>query len=127
MPAPKDDNTEKAQKALEDRIARGAKGVRAAIEKRQAANDEKNAIRSDLQNAGISKKAFDAALRIMEMDPQDRRGFDIAYNLCRKALGSPIDGQIDLVQWLEEQDEAKAQGVDETGRTAKHRAENGGD
>ena len=63
---------------------------------RSDVNAEMAAIREALQAQGIPKKAFAMALQYLNMDPDDREGFDIAYALCREAGGLPL--QEDLFQ-----------------------------
>lgn len=57
---------------------------------RSDVNADMAAIREALQAKGIPKKAFAMALQYINMDPDDREGFDIAYALCREAGGLPM-------------------------------------
>lgn len=60
-------------------------------EERAAINDKIGSIRSNLQAQGIHKQAFDMAMKYMNMDADKREGFDIAYDICREALGEPFE------------------------------------
>lgn len=53
-------------------------------------NAEIQSVRSNLVTHGVPKKAFDMALSYINMDPDDREGFDIAYALVREAGGLPM-------------------------------------
>lgn len=53
-------------------------------------NEEMGSIRARLEAKGIPKKAFAMAQQYINMDPDDREGFDIAYALCREAGGLPM-------------------------------------
>lgn len=63
---------------------------------RADANASMGEIRSRLEAKGIPKKAFAMAQTYLNMDPEDREGFDIAYAICREAGGLPL--QEDLFQ-----------------------------
>ena len=53
-------------------------------------NAEIQSVRANLVTHGIPKKAFDMALSYINMDPDDREGFDVAYALVREAGGLPM-------------------------------------
>lgn len=53
-------------------------------------NAEIQSVRTNLVTHGIPKKAFDMALSYINMDPDDREGFDVAYALVREAGGLPM-------------------------------------
>lgn len=57
-------------------------------------NDDINAKRAALAAKGIPKKAFDMAAAYIDMDPDDREGFDIAYALVREAGGLPMQDDL---------------------------------
>lgn len=77
-------------------------------EERKAINDKIGSVRSDLQAKGIHKTAFDMALKYMNMDPDKREGFDIAYDIVRDALGEPVQGALDLETQPAETEEEKS-------------------
>lgn len=66
---------------------------------RSDVNADMASIRADLESKGIPKKALAAAITYMNMDPEDREGFDLAYALVREAGGLPL--QEDLFQAAE--------------------------
>ena len=81
---------------LKKKIADGIQKMGRLKNERADVNAEMAAIREALQAEGIPKKAFAMALQYLNMDPDDRVGFDIAYALCREAGGLPL--QEDLFQ-----------------------------
>lgn len=54
---------------------------------RTAINEEIAAIRANVEAAGVPKKALDHAIRVLDMDPQDRERFDEGYAIARDAVG----------------------------------------
>lgn len=57
--------------------------------KRKELNAEIAAEREKVNAAGVSKKALDHAIRVKEMDPEDRQAFDEGYAIARDAIGLP--------------------------------------
>lgn len=107
-----------AREKLKGKISRAYKAVSKSKDVRKAANDEIAEVRSSLEAAGVPKKAFDMAMRYCNMDPDDRQGFDLAYDLCRDAMGLPYNAQGDFIQWLAEQRATEDEGEDENTSTA---------
>ena len=69
---------------------------------RDQANADKQAVRKDLKSKGIALKAFDAALRHSRLADADKRDdYDISYDFCRRALGNPIQAEMELGQAAE--------------------------
>lgn len=56
---------------------------------RKELNAEIAAEREKVNGAGVSKQALDHAIRIKEMDPEDRQRFDESYAIARDAIGLP--------------------------------------
>jgi len=54
---------------------------------RTAINEEIAAIRANVEAAGVPKKALDHAIRVLEMDPEDRARFDEGFAIARDAVG----------------------------------------
>lgn len=54
---------------------------------RTAINEQIAAIRANVEAAGVPKKALDHAIRVLDMDPQDRERFDEGYAIARDAVG----------------------------------------
>lgn len=79
-------NLSKVKEAIRDAIS----NVRDLKEDREGVNEEIGAIRAKLAALGIGKKAFDMALQYVDMDPDKREGFDIAYALVREVAGLPM-------------------------------------
>lgn len=79
---------------LKTLIAQTLKNVKALKLDRADINDDINSQRAKLAAKGIPKKAFDMAAAYLDMDPDDREGFDIAYALVREAGGLPIQDDL---------------------------------
>ena len=83
---------------LKKDIKSGVERIEAEKDKRQAANEEIAAIKSDLVAKGIHKKALDMAMTYMNMAADKREGFDIAYSIVREAIGMPVSDQGDFFE-----------------------------
>ena len=92
---------------LKEDIYNGVKRINAEKEKRTACNEQIAAIKSDLEAKGVHKKALDMAMTYMNMDPDKREGFDIAYDIVREAIGLPVTAQGDLFEGGDEKGEAE--------------------
>lgn len=75
---------------LKKLIADSIKSVTELKKDRADVNAEIAAVRAKLVSQGIPKKAFDMAMNYINMDPDDREGFDVAYALVREAGGLPM-------------------------------------
>ena len=62
-------------------------------------NEDIKSIFAKMESRGISKHAARAAMQYMSWDKDQRRGFDLAYQLVREAMGLPV--QADLFDDLE--------------------------
>lgn len=58
-------------------------------EQRKQINAEIAEVREKVNAAGVPKKALDHAIRVKEMDPEDRQRFDEGYAIARDAIGVP--------------------------------------
>lgn len=81
-----DHNLKKVEDAIRDAITE----INQHKEERDDTNAQIQAIREKLKALGIPKKAFDMALSYVNLDPDKREGFDIAYALVRKVAGLPL-------------------------------------
>lgn len=61
---------------------------------RSNATHETQAYLEKLELNGITRKAFRMARAYSKMDPDDRAGFDTAYQIARKALGVPVQADM---------------------------------
>ena len=52
---------------------------------------EKQHVRDGVETMGIPKKAFDAAIRVAEMDADKRQAYDFGYEITRDAVGAQMD------------------------------------
>lgn len=57
---------------------------------RENINQQIQALREKMFARGIPKEAFDLAIRYKEWPEDKRRNFDLAYALCREAVGEPM-------------------------------------
>lgn len=73
-------------------------GVGATIRRlrgeRKAINEEITAELTSLKAKGIPKAALKRALDDCELDEADLGRFDFAYDLCRRALGKPVQEEL---------------------------------
>ena len=81
-------------------IKAGVESIENLKEERAAVNDKIASIRTDLQAKGIHKTALDMAMKYLNMDPDKREGFDIAYDIVREAIELPV--QVDLFEGKDE-------------------------
>lgn len=79
---------------LIEKIANAIANVKSLKNDRADVNAEIQAVRENMNALGIPKKAFDMAMKYMDMDPEDRESFDIAYALVRKAGGLPMQDDL---------------------------------
>ncbi|MDD9905377.1 MAG: hypothetical protein OXT06_17550 [Rhodospirillaceae bacterium] len=80
------DNIDPVKKAIEKAI----KDVGGLAQDREAINQKVQAIREDLFAKGIPKEAFDLVQKYVEWPEDKKRNFDLAYAICREAVGDPI-------------------------------------
>ena len=73
---------------------------------REATNADISAIIEELEAKGVNRHAFRKALAYMDMDPEQRRNFDFAYELVRESIGLPV--QADLFEETPAEAEADA-------------------
>ena len=88
-------------------IKDGAERVNNAKLTRQEANEVMAEVRASLEVLSIPRKAFARALEAMDMDPDKRKVYDIAYRICREALGTPVDQVTDLIDYIDQQEKAE--------------------
>ena len=70
-----------------DLIIKAVPKIVALKEKRKSINADIAEIREQVNAAGVPKKALDHAIRVKEMDPDDRARFDEGYAIARDAIG----------------------------------------
>jgi len=83
--------------------------------KRKEINEQIAAARERVNAAGVPKRALDHAIKIKEMDPEDRQQFDEGYAIARDAIGLPQSRS--LFDFLESSDSAESE-QPETGNGA---------
>jgi hypothetical protein len=82
---------------LKEDIVKARDKVLELKSKRSEINADLKAIRENLEAKGITKSAFDSALRHYEKDPEQREGYDQGYIIAREAMGLPVIGaQMDM-------------------------------
>lgn len=79
-----------------------AEKIKTLSEDRKAINASVQAVREQVESFGVSKAAFDMAMRYARMDEEQRQGFDVAYAVVRKALGLPIQSDLFNAELLSE-------------------------
>jgi hypothetical protein len=80
--------------ALKLDIKKAAEEVINAKARRLEINAEIAEIRAGMEAKGITKRAFDAAVKYLEQDEEKRAGYDTAYAIAREALGVPVQGDL---------------------------------
>lgn len=81
---------------LKEDISSAVKRITEQKLKRTGCNEEIASIKADLVAKGVHAKALDMAMTYMNMDPDKREGFDIAYDIVREAIGLPVSAQGNL-------------------------------
>ena len=71
-------------------IKDGVQKIERYKQHRKAANEGIAQVKSDLAAKGIPKKALTMAMSYLDMTPEQREGFDVAYVIAREALELPI-------------------------------------
>ena len=92
-------------------IRQGVAEIADAKANRTASNEAIGEVRARLETLGIPRKSLAAAMQYMDMDPDKRRGFDVAYALVREALGEPVDNQGDIIAFIDEKAKAEEKPV----------------
>jgi uncharacterized protein (UPF0335 family) len=75
---------------------------------RKEINADIAAEREKVNAAGVTKQALDHAIRVKEMDPEDRARFDEGYAIARDAIGVPQSRS--LFDFLGSGDDAEGEG-----------------
>lgn len=82
----------------------------------KAKRDRRNELRSAIEAAGVPKKAFDYALKVRNMEPEDRQGFDEGYVIAREAIGLGVQrGLFEALESDEVEPETRTQVSDGKG------------
>lgn len=78
-------------KAIMKDVADGYEKIKTSTSKRGEANAEIKAVLAKLETQGVMTSSMRFAMAYVEMSEDQRRGFDIAYQIAREALGMPIE------------------------------------
>lgn len=62
--------------------------------KREQVNKSVQSIRDSLFAKGIPKEAFDLCVKYIDWPDDKKRNFDVAFAICRKAAGAPIQKEL---------------------------------
>jgi uncharacterized protein (UPF0335 family) len=81
-------------------------------QQRKDINAEIAAEREKVNAAGVPKRALDHAIRVKEMDPEDRAQFDEGYAIARDAIGLPQSKS--LFDFISSSDDAGEEGEDDS-------------
>lgn len=79
---------------VKDMIFRRAAEIDTLEAQRKTINAEISAIIEDCEAKGINRHGLRAARRYLKMSPEQRDGYDLAYDLAREALGAPVQGDL---------------------------------
>lgn len=77
-------------KGLNKDIEKAFSDIDTLAKDRDAINQKVQAVREDLYAKGIPKEAFDLARNYKEWPEDKRRNFDLAFAICREAVGMPM-------------------------------------
>lgn len=88
-------------KGLEGDIRDAFKTIDQLGKDRDAINQKVQATREDLYAKGIPKEAFDLARNYANWPEDKRRNFDLAFAICREAVGMPM--QSDFLDQLNDE------------------------
>ncbi len=80
--------------AVRKKIKTAINKVKKLREERAAINADITAIKNDLKANGVNPKAFDLAVKVTELDQEQRDNMDAAYIICRRSIDLPM--QTDL-------------------------------
>lgn len=81
-------------KTLKNKIKETATAITSSKQDAKEANADIEALRETLQAGGIPRKALAWAMQYCSWDEDSRAGFDVAFVLCREALGQPFENQL---------------------------------
>lgn len=93
---------------IKDKVDR----IRSLKNDREGTNADISAIIEELEAKGVNRHAFRKALAYMDMDPQQRRNFDFAYELVRESIGLPIQADLFEEPKGDGQDDAPEKALD---------------
>lgn len=75
---------------LKDFLREQYNAIQPLLDDRESINASINEIRAAVKAHGITKQAFDRALKYSRTDPDKRKEDDVAYGICRDVLNLPI-------------------------------------
>lgn len=75
-------------------VEKGFDDLAKANSKREKVNKDVQSIRDSLFAKGIPKEAFDLCVKCIDWPDDKKRNFDIAFAICRKAAGAPIQKEL---------------------------------
>lgn len=83
--------------SLKKDVKKGVQKIEELKLERAGVNAKIAEVKADLDAKGIPKKALDMAMTYLNMDPDKREGFDIAYEIVREAIELPLEtAQMDM-------------------------------
>lgn len=81
-----------SEKIVEEFVTKCRDEVLALQKKRADINAKIAEVRAAVEEKGVPKPAFDAALAYYKKDIDQRKGYDNGYIISRRAMGLPIKG-----------------------------------
>lgn len=76
------------------KLREGAEKVAAFVIKRTEVNKDIAAEMAKFESDGLNRKAVKAAMSYIDMNEKDQQNYDLTYNVMRKALGQPVQGDL---------------------------------
>lgn len=75
---------------IKDAAVKAIEAIKGFRAEREDTNAGIEAVITGLEAMGLNRHAFKMALKYSEMDENQRKNFDFAYNLVREAIGQPL-------------------------------------
>jgi len=78
-------------KQLQTKVATAVRKIREFESDRSEVSADMQSERQQMEAMGISKKALAMAIAVSKMSEDEMDGFDLAYDICRKAIKRPYN------------------------------------
>ena len=72
----------------------GAAKIAKIAGERKELNAQIAEVMATFENDGLNRHAVKSAIRYIDMNEKDQQNFDLTYNVMRKALGKPVQGDL---------------------------------
>jgi len=76
------------------KLTDGAAKIARIAGERKELNAEIAEVMASFENEGLNRHAAKAAMKYVDMNEKDQLNYDLTYNVMRKALGKPVQGDL---------------------------------